>query len=302
MYSRTIADASSDRAHLLRAVAAHVEDRPHVQRADGRVRVPRAARAVLAKDLGEAIDVIGEVRKRDGAILDERHRLAVPLHAHHDVEPGLAHVPKRLLRARVRHLHDALGKTQVRDHSHEVLELAPRCARLLAHELHEQDRLRLADERRVDDRPEGGVAAREVDHGAIELHRGGPEGHDVARVFHRAIKRPEVHHAKRSVRRQRRDLERQAARPRERAFAAHEKMRVINAFVARIGPLALRIEHVDVVAADAAQHVRHICGNLVALPRADRAQRPDELAHARIRRIRRLHRRFRSESPDRAVG
>jgi hypothetical protein len=60
-------------------------------------------------------------------------------------------------------------------HSHEVLELAPRCACLVAHELHEQDRLRLADERRVDDRPERGIAAREVDHGAIdELHRGGP--------------------------------------------------------------------------------------------------------------------------------
>ena len=38
-----------DRAHLLRAVAAHVEHRPHVQRADRGVRVPGAARAVLVE-------------------------------------------------------------------------------------------------------------------------------------------------------------------------------------------------------------------------------------------------------------
>ena len=73
-----------------------------MQRADRGVRVPGAARAVLGEHLGQALRVVGEVLQRHGAVLDEGDRLAVALHGHHDVEPGLAHFPQRRLRRRRR--------------------------------------------------------------------------------------------------------------------------------------------------------------------------------------------------------
>ena len=87
-----------DRAHLLRAVAPHVEHRAHVQGADGRVRVPGAARSVPREHLVEALRVLREMLQRHRAVLDEGHRLAVALHRHHDVEAGLAHFPDVALR------------------------------------------------------------------------------------------------------------------------------------------------------------------------------------------------------------
>ena len=136
-----------DRAHLRRAVAAHVEDRPHVQRADGGVRVPRAARAVPREHLREPVHVLGEVRERHRAVLDERHRLAVALHAHHDVEAGLAHFPQRLLRAGVGHLDHASRQAERAHQLDELGEPAQRLVARLAGELDEQDRIRLADQR-----------------------------------------------------------------------------------------------------------------------------------------------------------
>src|SRR5262245_38264933 len=46
-----------DRAHLLGAIAAHVEHRPDVQRTDRRVRVPGAARAMLLEHARQAFGV-----------------------------------------------------------------------------------------------------------------------------------------------------------------------------------------------------------------------------------------------------
>ena len=58
--------------------------------------------------------------------------------------------------------------------------------------------------------------------------------------------------------RQRRELQRERARPRERAFAADQQVREVDAAVGGVRPLALRVEDVEVVAADAAQHLRHL--------------------------------------------
>jgi hypothetical protein len=63
-----------DRTHADRPVALHVEDRAHVQAAHGGMRIPRAFGAVLAEHLGEARRVLGEVRQRHRAVLDEGHR------------------------------------------------------------------------------------------------------------------------------------------------------------------------------------------------------------------------------------
>ena len=145
-----------------------------------------------------------------------------------------------------------------------------------------------------------GLLAREVDHRAIdELDRGRAELDDVLRVLHRAMQRREVHDAERAVRGQRRKLEREAARPRERAFAADQEVRVVDAAVGGVRPLALRVEDVDVVAADAPQDVRHLARDLVALALADRAQRRTRSRARALGAFVAFHRRLRS-GPKRA--
>src|SRR6185503_4781798 len=75
-----------DRAHLGRTVATHVEDRPDVQGADTGMRVPGAAGAVFPEHFGQPVGVFGQMLERHRAVLDERDRLAVAFHRHHDVE------------------------------------------------------------------------------------------------------------------------------------------------------------------------------------------------------------------------
>ena len=64
---------------------------PHMQAADRGVRVPGALGAVPLEHVVQPFGVVGEVFQIDRAVLDERHRFAVALHRHHDVQPGLAH-------------------------------------------------------------------------------------------------------------------------------------------------------------------------------------------------------------------
>ena len=248
-----------DRAHLRGAVAPHVEDRPHVQRADRRVRVPRAARAVLAKHLRQAVDVIGEVSERDRAILDERHRLAVAAHAHHDVEarpcapPTTPFARRRRPSRTTRSGNPSIAHQRARDRRGG----GPAASARFAHEFDQQDRLRLADERRVDDRPERRIAAREVDHRPVDqLHRRRPELDDDARAFHRAMERRKVDDAERAMPRQRREL--QASISRVHASVPSLPTRRCAKLTLPslgVGSLAQRMEDVDVVAADPAQHL-----------------------------------------------
>ena len=143
MYSRTIALASSAIARIFTAPSRRMS------RIGRTCSVPTDACAYhvprvpcLREHLRQAIDVLGEMLERHGAVLDERHRLAVALHAHHDVEAGLAHVPQRLLRAGVGHAHDAARQAEI---AHQRDEIARACARgssrVVADELDQQDRL-----------------------------------------------------------------------------------------------------------------------------------------------------------------
>ena len=146
-------------------------------------------------------------------------------------------------------------------------------SRGLADELDQQDRFGLADQRALDDRPERGIAAREVDHRPVDqLDRRRPEADDVLRGIHRPVQRRKVDDAEHAVPRQRREVQRERARPGERALAADEQMREVDAAVRGVGPLALRAEEVDVVAADAPHHLRHLPLDLVALARTERLQ------------------------------
>ena len=228
-----------------------------MQRADRGVRVPGAARAVPREHLGQRVGVVGEVLERHRAVLDEAHRLAVALEAHHDVEAGLAHLPQVLLRRVVGHLDHAARQAEV---AHQLDQLAePRQQRLLvvAGELDQQDRRRLADQRRLDRRPEGRVGERQLDHGAVDqLDRGRPQLDDVLRRVHRGAEGREVDDAQHLGARQLGAA--CSVRLRgvgERAFGADQQVREVDAAVGGVGPLALVVEDVEVVAGDAAQHL-----------------------------------------------
>ena len=231
-----------------RAVAAHVEHRAHVQRADRGVRVPGAARAVLLEHVRQAVGVLGEMLERHRAVLDEGHRLAVALHRHHDVEAGLAHLPDVLLLLRVGDLDHAAGQAEVGHQLHQVLQLA--CgAMLVAGELDQQDRVGLALDERV--RPSSRNAAmsraRSIIVRSTSSTADGPELDDVLRQLHRGVELREVAHAERALRRQRRELQMEALGPGERAFGADQQVRGVG---------VRRAEVVEVVAGDLAQHLR----------------------------------------------
>jgi hypothetical protein len=109
-----------DGAHLgcaaLRPGPTHVEDRAHVQGTDRGMGIPGAAGAVLREHRRQRVGVVGEVLERHRAILDEADRFAVALQAHHDVEPGLPHLPEAPLRRVVDYLDHAVRQTEIAHH------------------------------------------------------------------------------------------------------------------------------------------------------------------------------------------
>jgi hypothetical protein len=153
--------------------------------------------------------------------------------------------------------------------------------RIVARELDEQDCVGLAHQRTLDHRTERRIATRKVDHRPIdELDRGGPECYELARRGHRRMQRAEVDDAERAVTGQRRERQCKRPRPCERAFAADEQVREVDAAVHRVRALALRVEHVRVVAAHTPHDTRHDARDLVVLALANRPQRRNELAHS----------------------
>ena len=92
-----------DGAHRLDVLfELQVEHRPHMQAALGGVRIHGAAGAVPGEDLVEPRGIVGEMRQRHRAVLDEGDRLALLLHRHHDVEAGGAKLGDAGLQARAR--------------------------------------------------------------------------------------------------------------------------------------------------------------------------------------------------------
>ena len=237
---------------------------------------------MLGKDLRQAIDVVGEVHERHSAVLDERHRFPIAAHAHHDVEAGLPHVPQRFLRRCLDHRYDAIRQAQLAHDLNESRELLCDLVAGLADELNQQDRLRLARERGIDGRAKRRVAACEVDHRAIdELDGRRFKRHDVLRALHRAVQRWKADDAERAMRRQRRELQRERARPGQRALAADQQVRPVHATVGRVRIIALRLEDVDVVAADATHHFGNALANFIALAFANRTAVRQKLACTR---------------------
>ena len=242
-----------DLPHLGRAIAPHVQDGPHVQRADRRMGVPGAARAVPAEYLGERVGVLGQVLQRHRAVLDEADRLAVALEAHHDVQAGLAHFPQRLLRRR---RPPGAPRESGRPRSPISSTRRSRWRTSGAFSSPENSTSSTASGWPItaprDHRREGRVLQRQLDHGAVHQfdrgERAFAQPHDVLGGIHRLVEGREVHHAQHLGARQRRQLQLQAARDRQRAFAAHQQVGQVDRAVGGVGPRVLVAEHVQVVA------------------------------------------------------
>ncbi|KWT97635.1 hypothetical protein APY03_1331 [Variovorax sp. WDL1] len=255
-----------DGAHLRGAVDAHVENGPHVQRAHRCMGIPGAARAVLREDLGEAVGVGGQVLERHGAVLDEADRLAVALEAHHDVEAGLAHLPQVLLRGLLGHAHHAVGQAQVAHQLGQLLQLAQQGGAVPARELDQQDGGGLADQRLLDGRLEGRVGEAQLDHRAVDqLDGGGAQLHDVLGRIHCGVEAREVDDAQHLGAGQLGKLQRQAAGVGQRSLGAYQQVGQVDTAVGGVGPLALVVEDVEVVAGDAPHHLGPALGDLGAV-------------------------------------
>jgi hypothetical protein len=269
-------------AHLAGAVAAHVEDRAHMQGADRGVGIPGAARAVLREDLGQRVGVIGQMLERHGAILDEADRLAVALQAHHDVEAGLADLPQVLLARVVGHLDHAARQAEIAHQLDELAQFRQQWVFLLAGEFDQQDSGRLADQRRLDGRAEGRIGEAQLDHGAVDQFDGGrPESHDMLGGFHRRAESREIDDPEHLRLRQFRQLQGQRTGIGQGALGADQQVGEVDAVVGGIGLFALIIENVEIVAGDAAHHARPVRLDLGAVLRGEVLHKGGDGAAAR---------------------
>ncbi len=245
-----------------------------MQTADRGVRVPGALSAVFGKHLVQAVGVLGEIVEPDGAVLDERHRFAVAFHRHHDVEPGLAHLPHRALECRVGDGDHAIGEAKRAHQFLERLQAACLLTELVTGKLHEQQRIRLATHETLHGRAEGGDVARQIDHGAVDqLHGRGLEFNDVAGGVHRLVEGREVADPEHLVGRERLQHQLDGGEKRQRALRADQQV----GHVVTAGGDA-----VDVVTPHPAQELGPARRDLAGLARGDAAQPLDEPAVIRV--------------------
>ena len=256
-----------------------------MQGAHAGMGVPRAFGAVTMKHFGQACGVLGQVFERHRAVFDKRHRLAVALHAHHDVQPGLAHFPKRFLLRGTGHAHDRAGQAQIAHQFVELRKFGQLHGRVRAGKFDQQDRLRRADQRCLDHRAKCRIGNRQRDHRVIDqFDRGRAELDDMLGEIHRLMEAREIHHAQHFVSRQRCKLQRDLPAEGEGAFGAHQQMRKIGHAIRAVGLGILAIEHVDVVARDAPQDLGHLLDNLCGFALCDLLQACDQRLQARVGR------------------
>jgi hypothetical protein len=100
------------------------------------------------------------------------------------------------LRLRVSHFHDAARQAQIGHQGHEILKFCEQSGAVITGEFHEQDRRRSSDQCALNRRAECGIGQAQIDHDAIDqLHRAGPELHDMLRRAHRCLEARKIHDA-----------------------------------------------------------------------------------------------------------
>src|SRR5262249_29184359 len=91
-----------DGAHRLDVFfEAQIEHRPHMQAAHRGMGVPGPARAMAVEYFSQSGGVFGKVLKRHRAIFDERDRLSLLFHRHHDIKTGGAYFSNGGLELRI---------------------------------------------------------------------------------------------------------------------------------------------------------------------------------------------------------
>ena len=239
----------------------HVEHGADVQATHRGVRVPGSGGAVLGEQLVESAGVLRKIGQFHRAVLDARDRLAVALHGHHDVQPGLAHVPDFLLKRRVHRLHHGFRETVRGHHRVQVPELLPEWFKLRSCKLHQQQRAGLALHKTL----QLGLKLRdfkgEFEHRLIhQFHCVRPQFHKVLRGRHRVIEGGEVAHAQHLAVRDFLEVQFDFGGNREGAFRANQQMRQVQRRPDFGG------QHVKVVASHAALHFRKAALHLVGFP------------------------------------
>ncbi len=203
-----------DGAHRLHVLfQPQIEHRAHMQAADGGVRVPGAARAVLLEDCGQPLGVVGEMLERHRAILDEGDRLPLLLHRHHDVETGGAHLGDGGLQGGIEHIDHAApfraavvpAEAEIAHQLVQAFQPAQIFGVIVLAELHQQDASGSPRTNCVDRRPEHRDVAGKRDHGAVDqFDRDGRQLDDVLRRVHRLEEAAEMAGADRAAAEQRR--------------------------------------------------------------------------------------------------
>ncbi|MNN59827.1 hypothetical protein D3C81_1749750 [compost metagenome] len=126
-----------------------------MQGTDAGVRVPGAFGMVFVEDFGQAARVFSQMHQRYGAVFDEGDWFAVALHAHHDIQAGLAYIPQGFLFFRIDHIDDRTGQAQVAHQVGQRRQAFDQRRFVVAGEFHQQDGFRGADQRFFNHRTEG---------------------------------------------------------------------------------------------------------------------------------------------------
>ena len=244
----------------------HVQHRADMQAAHRGMRVPGALRAMPGEDVVQLFGEIGEIGQRDGAILDEGDRFAVALHRHHDVQPGFPHFGDLGLKARIGGPHDSARIAEIAHRLIQRGQLGQQWRILMAVEFHDQQRIRLAFDHAVDGGAEDRDGAAEIDHRAVhQFHRLRVELDQMLGGIHRRAEIRELADAEHFARLDGGELEFDARREGQRALTAHQNARQIAA-----------LQTVEIIAADAPQHVGEARCDLRRLARAEIAQQGDQ--------------------------
>ncbi len=277
-----------DGAHRLAVlVELEVQDRAHMQAADGGVRIPGAARAVLLEDGGQACRIIGQMFERHRAILDERDGLPLVLHGHHDVEAGLAHLGERRLLRRLVDFDDTAPfalrlvppEAEIAHHLAEPLQ-PQRILGVVFRELHEKQRFRRAAHGLLDHRAEHRDVAAEANHRLVhEFDRDGLQRDEMLGRVHRFVEGAEMANAERTPPQHGPEPDLDGLEEGERAFRPDEDVREV---VAALGGH----QRVKIIAAHAPLHLGKARGDLVRFARAERQQVREQLPFRCVARLR----------------
>lgn len=197
---------------------------------------------MLREDGIEPFGVVGEVRQRHRAILDERDRLAFLLHRHHDVEAGGAEIGDAGLQRGLCYLDHAApfalrlvpAEAEIAHQLAELPEAGEIVGLIFLGELDHQDRVGIAAHRRRDDRLEHRDLAPQRDHGAVDqLHCDRPQLDQMLGRVHRLVEAAEMADAEHLVADHGPQLQLDLRREGEGAFRPDQQMRQIVRRVAR---------------------------------------------------------------------